>query len=83
MNGSGTGFIFPPPQANKFLICLFLCRALATLVYSLRRFILNCPRVRKIKGGYFVVSEINYCQWNFAQKAGKVSLRAGACFARA
>lgn len=44
-------FVFPPPQANKFLISLFLCRVLATLVYSLWRFILDSPRVRKIKEG--------------------------------
>jgi hypothetical protein len=47
----GPCFIFLPPQANKFLISLFLCRVLATLVYSLRRFILDSLRVRKIKEG--------------------------------
>ena len=52
-------FIFPPPQANKFLISLFLCRGLATLVYSLRRLILDSPRVRKIKEGNLYLMKLN------------------------
>lgn len=51
--------IFPPPQANKFLISLFLCRVLATLVYGLRRFIFDSPRVRKIKEGNLYLVKLN------------------------
>lgn len=47
----GPCFLSPPPQANKFLISPFVWRVLATLVYSLLRFILDSPRVKKIKEG--------------------------------
>jgi hypothetical protein len=61
--------IFPPPQGSKFLIALFLRRVLATLVYSLRRFILDNPRVRKLREGNLYLVKLNAASGFLRKKA--------------